>query len=761
MDLVSLSVEKPQISVTVNPDGSTNVPQPKGQRRWEENFAEKILDLKIQHFELHDGFAEYNSQRIPLDVQGNRLQASIRYEAAGPRYVGELSSRQVRISSPRLKVPASLNVDAKVALERNQLQVMHANLEGEGSKFTLDGLVRGLSAPHADFTLTASAPVKWLNTTFGLPLEPSGVVSFQGKGSLETNPFQYRLEGKLAGRQLAIVHNTLRVPDISFLSRLEMSPGKINLADLQLSALHGRFRGSAQVVDLERFTLNGTAADLSLQELAGLAKRDTGQLNGTVNGTIRLDGRFSRAGAAGVMLDTKLDITPGTSGEPVQGVIGINYDQRAAKLQLENTEISIGSTNITLSGTLGETLSMHVISRNLNEALPLFPLFGEKPPVQLPVTLRGGVARFDGVVSGPLVNLKVSGKADATHLVWGQREFDHVAGTVDIDKTLANLYTIAVDQGQMHVVGQARVGLTAWKIVDASALSASLSVRGGDIQKLLADNGYQIPVSGTLSATAHVTGTLESPLLSGNVDARDVTAYDEHLDRLQGDVTMTGHTLEVAHFQARAGAALISGSGGFDHLANDWNDGSLRIDIASDSLGLAQIHSVRQFREGLAGDLIIKGSGTAKVVKGIVTLASLNGQLTLKNATLDGHPYGNLELTANTRLPVLALSAKVDLRGVQLEGAGEWRLDGDFPGQASIQIPRITFATLHDLNAAALYADRVLLLSDGASVAYGTAEEVLTAENLERVYETNVYVGRNPSTGGLMILPAASSAARE
>jgi len=55
----------------------------------------------------------------------------------------------------------------------------------------------------------------------------------------------------------------------------------------------------------------------------------------------------------------------------------------------------------------------------------------------------------------------------------------------------------------------------------------------------------------------------------------------------------------------------------------------------------------------------------------------------------------------------------------------------------------------------------VLLLSDGASVAYGTAEEVLTAENLERVYETNVYVGRNPSTGGLMILPAASSAARE
>jgi iron complex transport system ATP-binding protein len=69
-------------------------------------------------------------------------------------------------------------------------------------------------------------------------------------------------------------------------------------------------------------------------------------------------------------------------------------------------------------------------------------------------------------------------------------------------------------------------------------------------------------------------------------------------------------------------------------------------------------------------------------------------------------------------------------------------------------------ATLHDLNAAALYADRVLLLSDGASVAYGTPAEVLTAENLERVYETKVYVGRNPSTGGLMILPAAAPVVR-
>lgn len=64
-------------------------------------------------------------------------------------------------------------------------------------------------------------------------------------------------------------------------------------------------------------------------------------------------------------------------------------------------------------------------------------------------------------------------------------------------------------------------------------------------------------------------------------------------------------------------------------------------------------------------------------------------------------------------------------------------------------------ATLHDLNAAALYADRVLLLKDGRAVGCGPAEEVLTANNLRLVYETEVYVGRNPATGSVMVLPAS------
>ena len=184
VDLVSVTVEKPQVSVTVNPDGSTNVPEPKDQRRWEQNFAEQILDLKIQRFELHDGFVEYNSQRIPLDVQGERLLASVTYQANGPRYVGQVSSPRIQVKSPRVKGPISIGVEAQVALERNQIQVMRASLEGEGAKLTIDGLVRNLSSPGADFNLTATAPVKALNASLGLPLESAG----ERRGQREKHP---------------------------------------------------------------------------------------------------------------------------------------------------------------------------------------------------------------------------------------------------------------------------------------------------------------------------------------------------------------------------------------------------------------------------------------------------------------------------------------------------------------------------------------------------------------------------------------------
>ncbi len=60
---------------------------------------------------------------------------------------------------------------------------------------------------------------------------------------------------------------------------------------------------------------------------------------------------------------------------------------------------------------------------------------------------------------------------------------------------------------------------------------------------------------------------------------------------------------------------------------------------------------------------------------------------------------------------------------------------------------------LHDLNMAAEYSDELILLDEGKIVAVGSPEEVLTVENLEKVYKVKVSISENPYTHKLHIIP--------
>jgi iron complex transport system ATP-binding protein len=59
---------------------------------------------------------------------------------------------------------------------------------------------------------------------------------------------------------------------------------------------------------------------------------------------------------------------------------------------------------------------------------------------------------------------------------------------------------------------------------------------------------------------------------------------------------------------------------------------------------------------------------------------------------------------------------------------------------------------LHDLNLAARYCDRLLLLHDGRPHLFGTPDEVLRAEPLRQVFGLDVLVQRHPERGHPLIV---------
>ncbi|MFN3602494.1 MAG: heme ABC transporter ATP-binding protein [Dietzia sp.] len=60
---------------------------------------------------------------------------------------------------------------------------------------------------------------------------------------------------------------------------------------------------------------------------------------------------------------------------------------------------------------------------------------------------------------------------------------------------------------------------------------------------------------------------------------------------------------------------------------------------------------------------------------------------------------------------------------------------------------------LHDLELAAAWSDRLVMISDGRIRAEGPPEQILTAELVEEVYQQPVLVHRHPVTGDLLVTP--------
>jgi hypothetical protein len=326
-----------------------------------------------------------------------------------------------------LRAPAQFGLDARIALDQNTIQLLSANVISGGVKLQVVGSIGDLTTPHGEFDLTAALPIEELSKMFRLPIEPRGTVEFQGHasagGPAVDGQTPYRLTGRLSGKGLAYlsrgigyIHQNVEISGISLATYADVNPKLAVFSNLDIATSQGRFHGTAEVTGFERLALQGAIDGLSIAELGRLAGRETGNLNGTLSGPVQLQGLLTPSGLLGVTSGADLTLKPGDGGLPVEGALAMSYDQRSGKIALGNSHFAVGASEASVSGTLGETLAVHVVSRNLNDAIPVLRALGAAPPAQWPAELNAVVARVDASVTGSIENAKVSGKADVEKL---------------------------------------------------------------------------------------------------------------------------------------------------------------------------------------------------------------------------------------------------------------------------------------------------------------------------------------------------------
>ena len=542
---------------------------------------------------------------------------------------------------------------------------------------------------------------------FSLPIAAQGSANFDGDIAFSfAGKFDYTVTGKINGRGLGYTHDRLRIQDATASAALRMTPRQLTLRGINGAALGGNLTGEADLGQWKNFHFKGNFDGLGVSDtLAVLTPRPI-PWNGTLAGTLEAD---SIVGQSSSKVHAVAAIAPAGNGEPIQGQVDLRYDQQAGTVTFGDSHVATPATSVILSGTLGQNLDVRARSTNLNDVLPALALLGDDTSTGLPLQLdrtKQGEAAVVGMVSGSLSDPQFRGQATVTNASIEGHRFDRFSSDVTASRHSVALRHLTLSRGQTEITGDAAVvAATATNAASGNfldgPLAAQLSLKSLQLAPVAREFGITtvagIDADALASATVHLSGTARHPEANVALDATQATAFGERFERIRADLRYSGQSLAFTSGQAELGSGKLLFSGAYAHQDGDLHNGDLHLDVSAQGLSASRIAELHRLEPGAEARLDGKATVEIRIDRGDLHLRSVSGEASAGGVTLDQQKLGDVNLTAATNGAELSLQAKAQVRGTTLDGQGNWRLEGDYPGSATLRFSRLTVAALHDL----------------------------------------------------------------
>jgi translocation and assembly module TamB len=233
--------------------------------------------------------------------------------------------------------------------------------------------------------------------------------------------------------------------------------------------------------------------------------------------------------------------------------------------------------------------------------------------------------------------------------------------------------------------------------------TASANVSNLPLDRVLAVAGERdLPLKGNLSVTAQVSGTLQDPQATANLQITNGAAYQEPFTRLQADVNYTSRALNVPRFHIEDAASFIDASLAFTHPANDLQNGDVQLHVNSNQIQLARLNALQQSHPGLAGAIQLTADATARLHKNAAPqFSALNANLRATGVSVNKQSLGDLTATATTRGNAVNFNLTSDLAHSDIKGSGSLELTSGFPVNARVTFNNVTYRGLSPLLGAA------------------------------------------------------------
>ncbi len=457
-----LSLDHPVVHVIMNPDGTTNAPEPKVPSN--RGPVQQLFDVAIDHLNLNSGLFLMNDQALPLDFQADEVSAEMTYDRTAHRYNGNIQAGKMDLKYGNFRDVAAQGM-VVFNLETNQLQITTMKLASQASSLEATGTVVNFDSPELHFKYNSVLNLSHLGSVIRSYQLRGGTATFNGSGTYSAAA-GLAMRGYAAARSMTYVDNGVAVRDAGADANFSLSQGNLSLSRIAARLLGGGVTGDVEIKNLWSDSSNTTPAakqttrvgkrsaeispnpklqtstlpsisgpgpqqgiarlrlnNLSLADLARMFSTKAvpyEKLNpvGSVGGTVNLSWLRSVADASATLaLDVTAPAQASANQLPVTATVQARFNPRRQTMDFSTLVLATPHTHMNAVGTLGSTsaaLRIVLNTTSLTEFQPLLSAMGNPPP---PVELAGA-ASFNGTLSGRLNNPRIAGHVQASDFTY-------------------------------------------------------------------------------------------------------------------------------------------------------------------------------------------------------------------------------------------------------------------------------------------------------------------------------------------------------
>ena len=331
-------------------------------------------------------------------------------------------------------------------------------------------------------------------------------------------------------------------------------------------------------------------------------------------------------------------------------------------------------------GTVGKEVTVSFTSTDTSDLLPALGFSTATPPSAMPVTLRGGTLTLQAQLNGPIASPQISSPQITGHfhnrrIAAADRPFDRASADFSASPAGVSIANGSISRQSLLMTVSGSVGMSQWKTSEASALQATLNLANGEIPDVLALAGQSnIPATGSINASASISGTLGNPQGAAHLTAAGGMAYQQEFDRIDAQVTLADQLIRLVSLDVVDKTALIQASGTYTHPRETLLTGQIAAHVAAGNLPLERVKAIEKLHPELSGLIVVNGdvAGDVRQDQGQseFVLTAVNADIRAQDVRDKDRRLGNLTARASTSGSEVTFEVASDLAGstIKLNG---------------------------------------------------------------------------------------------